>query len=228
MLLRKLVVVGLVGFASLAASIAIAEEAGAPQEPFVGLENANLVDPAEIFGSDRFRFRVSSAEQQRFAGMGLSSPSESSTERDYRRVELALVARATNSIGVTIAQRGGLGFNTQGDIASETRGSELRLGRVTGTRRPSSAPTWYVFAAAEDEALTWQPGGARSEFGGRGASFAVQDRVEIGDRQAGITYARNGWEASLAHVQREISTSSGAQTISRDEDFTGFTFTMRR
>lgn len=91
---------------------------------------------------------------------------------------------------------------------------------------PSATSRWYLFAASEDEALIWAPG-SRSEFGASDGGFALQDRVEIGDMQAGVTYERDGWQASLAYVQREISVRTGARTVSQDEDFTGVTLTMR-
>jgi hypothetical protein len=90
----------------------------------------------------------------------------------------------------------------------------------------SDRPTWYVFAASEDEALTWRPG-VRNEFGGVSSSFGLQQRVEIGDMQAGITYERNGWQASFAYVEREISARNGSQTVYQDESFTGVTLTLR-
>lgn len=92
---------------------------------------------------------------------------------------------------------------------------------------PSAEPRWYFFAASEDEALVWQPG-QRNEFGGSGSSFALQDRVEIGDMQVGITYERYGIQASLAYVEREISVRTvGSQGFKQDENFAGFTLTMR-
>ena len=93
--------------------------------------------------------------------------------------------------------------------------------------RPSAEPTWYFFAASEDEALTWRPG-ARSDFGSSGgASFALQDRVEIGDMQAGVTYERYGMQASLAYVEREFTVVSGSQSFTQDDSFAGLTITMR-
>jgi hypothetical protein len=58
--------------------------------------------------------------------------------------------------------------------------------------------------------------------------FALQDRVEIGDMQVGITYERYGIQASLAYVEREISVRTvGSQGFKQDENFAGFTLTMR-
>lgn len=228
MLLRKLVVVGLVGFVSFAANIATAEDAVGPNASYAALDGVDFADPATAF-ADRFSFSIGEPGAQRFVGLSPSEPRasrEASQNRDY---ELSIVTSAVSGFDVAFAQRGGVGFNEQGDIERESRGSELRLGR--GLRDmprdvPSSEPKWYIFAASEDEALIWQPG-VSSEFGGSGASFALQDRVEIGDLQAGVTYERYGVQASLAYVEREWSVRQGARTYTEEEAFAGFTLTMR-
>lgn len=225
MLLRKLVVVGLVGFVSFAANIATAEDAVGPNTTFV--DGISFADPSAALG-DRISFDVGEGDRSRFTNLN-PTPSRQG-DPEYRRYELALVARAANGVDVSFNQRGGFGFNEQGDIERQSRASELRLGRSLGLREDddtaSSEPIWYIFAASEDEALTWRPG-TRSEFGGSGSSFALQERVEIGDLQAGVTYEANGWQASLAYVERKISMRTGSRTISRNEDFAGFTLTMR-
>jgi hypothetical protein len=228
MLFRKLVVVGLAGFLSFAANIATAEDAVGPNASMIGLDGVSFVDPNSAF-TDRFDVSIGEGDEARFTNLSPSTRTPREDPDDYRHYELALVARGAAGIDVAFAQRGGLGFNAQGDIERESRASELRLGRGLRSMRrdaPSATPTWYIFAASEDEALIWQPG-TRNEFGGSGSSFALQDRVEIGDMQAGVTYEAHGWQASLAYVQREISVRTGSRTISQDEDFTGFTLTMR-
>lgn len=227
MRLRKLVVVGLVGFVSFAANLATAEDAAAPSS-YVGADGVSFADLAGTSGG-RFEFNLSDGGPSRFSNLGAPA---TRTTRDpaYRRYELAVVARAPAGIDVAFAQRGGVGFDEQGDINRASRSSELRLGR--GLRnlprdRPSAMPSWYFFAAAEDEALVWRPG-ASNAFGDAGPSFALQDRVEIGDRQAGITYERNGLQASLAYVEREVSVRNGSHTMRQDENFAGITLTMRR
>jgi hypothetical protein len=225
MLLRKLVVVGLVGFVSLAASIATAEDAVAPNAS-MAVDGISFADPSLAFGLDRFSIDVGVGEVNRFANFGDGGRKSIQDDRD---VELAVVASGAGGFDVAFAQRRGFGFNNEGDLARESRSSELRLGR--GLRdmprdRPSSTARWYVFAASEDEALVWQPG-ARSEFGGAGNSFALQDRVEIGDMQAGITYEQHGLQTSLAYVEREISVYAGNRSFTQDEDFAGLTLTYR-
>lgn len=227
MLLRKLVVVGLAGVFSFAASIATAEDAVAPGPALAAIDGVSFADPTQAF-ADRFDLSFAEAPAARFANLGPAEP-DARRRDDYRRYEVELIAAGAAGFDVSFAQRGGVGFNREGDIERESRASELRLGR--GLRdmprdRPSATPSWYIFAASEDEALIWRPG-ARSEFGGSGSSFALQDRVEIGDIQAGITYEQHGWQASLAYVEREISVRTGSRTVTQDEDFAGFTLTMR-
>lgn len=227
MLLRKLVVVGLAGLFSVVANVAIAEDAIGPTASFVGLSGVDFADPSDAF-TNRFSISVSDGAEARFSRL---APSDAVRRDDdnYRRYEVALVAIAPRGFDVAFAQRGGLGFSDSGDLERQSRASELRLGRgLRSVRRdaPSASPKWYFFAASEDEALIWRPG-ARNNFGGAAAGFALQDRVEIGDIQAGITYEREGWQASLAYVEREISVRAGNQNYTADEDFAGVTLTMR-
>lgn len=227
MLLRKLVVVGLAGFLSLVANVATAEDAVGPTPTFVGVSDVSFADPSEAF-ANRFDLRLRPGAEPRFARLAPAEP-DARDETAYRRYEVAVTARAARGIDVSFAQRGALGFNAAGDVERQSRSSELRLGR--GLRdmprdTPSSEPKWYFFAASEDEALIWQPG-QRTAFGGSEGGFALQDRVEIGDIQAGVTYESNGWQASLAYVDREISVQTGIETFTQDADFVGVTLTMR-
>lgn len=227
MLLRKLVVVGLVGFVSFAANIATAQDAVAPSN--VAVDGVDLIDPTQVF-ANRFELSMGDGYAGRFTNLGPAEPGARSADSSAR-YELQLVASARPGIDVSFAQRGGLGFNDEGDVERQSRASELRLGRgLRGSNRdeaPSAEPRWYFFAASEDEALVWRPG-VRNDFGGSGSSFALQDQVEIGDLQVGVTYERYGIQASLAYVEREFSVRSGSQSFKQDENFAGLTLTMRR
>lgn len=147
-----------------------------------------------------------------------------------RRLELQLAAGGGDSpVDVSVAQRATFGSDANGDIDRRGSGSELRVGRGLvdrndGDNQDSSV---YAFVASDNEALTWRPG-ARTEFGGRGDAFALQEQVEIGDMSAGVTYERNGVQASLAYVEREESTRVGHESFSQDQSFTGVTVTVRR
>ena len=227
MLIRKLVVVGLVGFVSFAANIATAEDAVDPAaSSSYAIDGVDLADPGQALTS---RIQLSPSESNnRFSSLAPAEPTYTG-RANQRGYEFEFVGPGMSGLNVSFAQRGGVGFNNQGDIDRQIRASELRLGRGLGVERsqPSAEPTWYFFAASEDEALTWRPG-ARRDFGGSsGPSFGLQDRVEIGDMQAGITYERYGVQASLAYVEREFTVISGAQSFTRDDSFAGLTITMR-
>jgi len=160
---------------------------------------------------------------ERFSPTG----AEAQSGEGPRWVELEFAA-GNGDFDVGFAQRASLGGNGDGDINRQGRGSEVRLGRgLVQQREGSREPSTYVFVASEDEALTWQPG-QRTEFGGRGPSFSLEDRVEVGDMAVGVTYERNGIQASLAYVEREESTTVGTETFNQDQSFTGITVTMRR
>lgn len=135
-----------------------------------------------------------------------------------RRLELEVAANA-GPVDVSIAQRAHLN-----DSATERSGAgtEIRIGRGLVERREGGGDSVYVFVASDDEALTWAPGSSAS------APLALQQQVEIGDRSAGVTLERGGVQASVAYVERESSTRVGAQTISRDQSFTGVTVALRR
>lgn len=150
-----------------------------------------------------------------------------------QRLEMQIAASGEQSglpLDVSVAQRASLGADAAGDIDRTGRGSEVRIGRnliqeEDGSKTGSSI---YMFVASDDEALTWRPG-QRNEFGaGQSGGFSLQDRVEIGDVSAGVTYERNGVQASIAYVEREVSAQVGRESFSRDENFAGVTLTMRR
>ncbi len=219
----KLVVVGLVGIVSFAANAAFAQETPA----IAAASGVSFTESSTALRIESVRFQASESDSARFAN--LAPVSTNRARRDDTNYELAVIARAAGGFDVSLAQRAGVGFNAAGDVARESRSSELRLGHGLQQLRdePTTAPTWYFFAASEDEALIWRPG-QRNAFGGASAGFALQDRVEIGDLQAGITYEFRGIQASLAYVEREINVRSGSQNFSQDERFVGLTLTMRR
>lgn len=235
MLIRSLVVVGLVGIASLGVTIASAKDAVGSDKSYAAIEGVSFIDPLnhDNFASgDRFDVAIGQGASPRFATLGEYAQERPLNPESMRSYEVAFVAHAGVAgvpVDVAITQRAALGVNENGDISSQSRGSELRLGSGLSLRRlgQARAPSWYVFAASDDEALTWSPG-ARNAFGHpSGAGFALQNRIEIGNMQAGITYESGRLQASLAYVEREISVRTGSRTISADESFTGLTLTLR-
>lgn len=220
-----LVIVGLVGIASWTATAANAKAQEA-LTPFAAASGVSFQDApaAPELRLNRFRLELSRAEEER----SFAFTPHQAQRRNGPNYAFALVTRAGAGFDLALSQRGGIGFNAAGDVARHSRSAELRIGRGLGMREdaPSAGPRWYFFAASEDEALIWRPG-QRTAFGAEPGGFAMQDRVEIGDLQAGITYEFRGVQASLAYVEREVTVRSGAQHFSEDERFAGFTLTMR-
>lgn len=204
-------------------SFALAQEAGITGIAFTDPQAA-LQREAET----SFSLNAREDRAERFA------PSPDPTEaNDQRKLELEFAATGDSAglpLDVSVARRASLGADENGDLDRTGSGSEVRIGRGLVQRNDGDArqgSSVYMFVASDDEALTWRPG-QRNELGGQGSGFALQDQVEIGDVSAGVTYERNGVQASLAYVEREISTQVGRDSYTTQENFAGVTVTMRR
>lgn len=206
-------------FAVSALAQDMVNEAAEPEPPPI-----DFTDPQAPFTGAVLDLTVRDGPSPRFSALDR----QPSTGADPRRVELALTAGGGDApLDISISQRASLGVDDNGDLDRRGRGSELRVGQGLVGEREGRRNSTYIFVASENEALTWQPG-TRNEFGGRGPSFAMQDRVEVGDLSAGVTWERNGVQTSLAYVERESSTRVGNQNYTQDESFAGVTVTMRR
>jgi hypothetical protein len=214
----------------MAVNRALAEDTAS--RPVEAVDGVSFADPAGRVGSAHWRLSFADGPAARFSRAD-AGRSRSARLQDTRSYELALGRRDVGGLPVDVefAGRAAVAVDEDGDIARHSRGSELRLGRGLGDLRRRqaslwSSPTWYIFAASDDEALTWRPSRTNS-FGGASSGVAVEDRVEIGDLQAGVTYERGPLQASLAYVEREVSTHVGGRSLSQDENFTGLTVTLR-
>jgi len=217
---------GALAAAVLGVSLAAAQDSPAPAPAAAELDmdggRIDFTDPQTVLNRGTISMRNDAAE--RFA------PDAASTQavEGPRRLEVEFAA-GDGDLDVSFAQRASIGAGADGEIDRQGRGSEVRIGRGLVERREgnTSQPSTYVFVASDNEALTWRPG-QRSEFGGSGSSFSLQEQVEVGDMSVGVTYEQHGVQASLAYVEREESTRVGQQTFNQDESFTGVTVTMRR
>ncbi|MGH6951544.1 MAG: hypothetical protein ACREH4_11755 [Vitreimonas sp.] len=214
---------GVFAAAVFAVSALAQDMVNAPAEP-EGPPPIDFTDPHAPFTGAALDLTVRDGPSPRFSALDRR---QSTGGEGPRRVELALTAGGGDApLDISIAHRASLGADGNGDLDRQGRGSELRLGQGLVGEREGPRDSTYIFIASENEALTWQPG-TRTEFGGRGGSFALQDRVEVGDLSAGVTWERNGVQTSLAYVERKRSTRVGRQSYSHDESFAGVTVTMR-
>jgi len=206
--------------ASFNAPIAAAQDAGAV---------VNLTEPRDgaVVGPT-LALSARTDPSTRFAEV--DRPGQPQAADQPRNGEIQLAAGGRNApVDVSIAQRASFGADPNGDLNHQGRGSEVRIGRGLVRERSTNTsdhPTVYAFVASDDQALTWAPG-SRNEMGMPSGGVSMQDRVEMGDRSAGVTYERNGVQASLAYVERSESARVGGRHFNQDQNFAGVTVTMR-
>ena len=122
-----------------------------------------------------------------------------------------------------------LAYREDGELKTRSFGGEVRIGQNFDKRGSAQTPgSWYIFAGADGEALTYEPGDEGF------ASFdsdavALRDQVTVGDMQAGVSVQRGGGQLSLSYIRREVSYHErGIRGVSENEDFAGVSFTLKR
>jgi hypothetical protein len=84
-----------------------------------------------------------------------------------------------------------------------------------------AANSWYLFAGADAEALTYSPDSLTRFNNG---NFHLQDRIIVGDAQAGVGYRIGDADLSVSYLRREAQ----AEGISFTEDAAALSFTWKR
>ena len=113
------------------------------------------------------------------------------------------------------------------DSRSAVVGAVVRIGEDLRSKHVASN-TWYVFAGADAEALSYSPESAAALTRGE---FGLSDRIIIGDAQAGVGYRIGSADVSLGYFRREVSTlngSLGTDGFSKTEDAAALSFTWKR
>lgn len=122
-----------------------------------------------------------------------------------------------------------LAYREDGELKTRSFGGEVRIGQDFDKRGSDDAPnSWYIFAGADGEALTYEPGeNGLSEFDSN--NVALRDQVTVGDMQAGVSVQRGAGQLSLSYIRREVSYHErGLQGVTENEDFAGVSFTLRK
>lgn len=151
----------------------------------------------------------------------------------YRPMEMSVSSESPFGLDFSLTQRAGSVQDASG--ATQSRGAEVRVGqrlKSLGVAKEFQSPTswekpaWYIFAGGDGQALTYTPSNDPSQVN---RNFRMQDRVDIGDIQAGVSVEAGGMQASLSYVKREVTTIDKIRhSETKDESFTGFTFTWRK
>lgn len=184
--------------------------------------SGNLIDiPLESVGSGLFKLDTSSTS--------CLTGSESCLTRD-NRVNLTggssqYLKLNNNGLGIELSPRASLSFDD--DSSSALVGALVKIGDDLRESQNFDTNTWYFFAGADAEALTYKPGSRSSLTRG----FNLQDRVIVGDAQAGLGYKIGDADLSLAYIRREVSSFSNndpSDDVSYTEDAAALSFTWRR
>jgi len=112
--------------------------------------------------------------------------------------------------------------------SSAVIGALLRIGGDLRKDSEFDNNTWYFFAGADAETLTYRPDVSSGLTRG---NFNLQDRIIVGDAQAGVGYRIGDADLSLSYTRREVS-GLGAKNTQDDssfkEDAATLSFTWRR
>lgn len=131
---------------------------------------------------------------------------------------------SASGIAIAIAPSGSVVRTHVSQLTSA--GAEIRVGKglIRGDGGRAEKRHFYLFAGAGGQALVVD---VRGE-GFRSSALQVEDRVVLGDMQAGLSFERRGLQLSMGLIRREYSFVSAASTLSRTENFGALSLTLRR
>ena len=152
-----------------------------------------------------------------------------SSEKDFPEIGYSAPSYLKlNSKGLDLELTPSAAMRFNDDSSSAVVGALLRIGDDLRKDSDFDNNTWYFFAGADAEALTYRPNGASDLTRG---NFNLQDRVIVGDAQAGVGYRIGDADLSLSYMRREVS-GLGAKSTTDDssykEDAATLSFTWRR
>lgn len=113
--------------------------------------------------------------------------------------------------------------------SSATVGAYVKIGDDLKDGEEYKSNTWYVFAGADAEALSYAPNDMNRVTIG---DFHLQENVIVGDAQAGVGYRLSeSTDISLGYFRREVTSfgnENDLQSSSFTEDAAALSFTWRR
>ena len=170
--------------------------------------------PAESLGSSLFKLDLSDTGCLTGAN-GCLSRSEQ-LDLGYAK---AFTSRSQRGLDLSLTPRAALRFNDES--SSAVVGAVVEIGEDLRRGGNFDNNTWYFFAGADAEALTYSPNSVRRLTSGQ---FHLQDRIIVGDAQAGLGYRIGDADVSLSYLRREAT----AEDFSFKEDAAALSFTWKR
>ena len=142
---------------------------------------------------------------------------------ETRRIDLGfatdLTAGKRGGFNLQLTPRGHLQVGDDGKSALV--GALVRIGDDLRKGSEINSNTWYFFAGADAEALTFTPNSVRRLTSG---DFHLQDRIIVGDAQAGVGYRLGDADLALSYMRRQTN----AESYSYDSDAAALSITWRR
>jgi len=127
--------------------------------------------------------------------------------------------RSEKGLDLSLTPRASVRFNDE--VSSTVVGAMIEIGEDLRDSPELKSNTWYIFAGADAEALTYSPN-STSRF--TSGELALQDRIIVGDAQAGLGYRIGDADVSLSYMRREAST----EEFTYKEDAATLSFTWKR
>jgi len=131
----------------------------------------------------------------------------------------AFTSVSTKGLDLSLTPRAALRFNDES--SSAVVGAVVEIGEDLRQGSNFENNTWYFFAGADAEALTYAPNSVGRMATGQ---FHLQDRIIVGDAQAGLGYRMGSADVSLSYLRREAT----AEDYSFNEDAAALSFTWKR
>ncbi len=170
--------------------------------------------PLDAVGSTLFKLDLSSP--------ACASGGEGCLKRNDR-VNLGLSdtfnRRSEKGLDLKLMPRASMRFNDE--VSSAVVGAVIEIGEDLRQGSEFENNTWYFFAGADAEALTYAPNSVGRITSGQ---FHLQDRIIVGDAQAGLGYRIGDADVSLSYMRREAST----EKFKIVEDAAALSFTWKR
>ena len=190
--------------------------------------NFNLPGPSELGNTTGPRLELpGSAVGSTLFKLDLSDPAcatgTGNCLRRDKRVGLGVsdtfTAKSKKGLDLSLKPRAALGF--EDGNSSALVGAVIEIGEDLRKGSELQNNTWYFFAGADAEALTYSPNSVSRITSGQ---FHLQDRIIVGDAQAGLGYRIGDADVSLSYMRREAK----AEDFTYVEDAAALSFTWKR
>jgi len=179
-----------------------------------GTKGSLLDMPASSVGSTLFKLDIS--DPSCLAGV-------TQCLRRDDRVDLGAAKKITSvsekGLDLSLIPRASVRFSNEN--SSALVGAMVEIGEDLREGSDFKNNTWYVFAGADAEALTYSPNSMDRLTSGQ---FHLQDRIIVGDALAGVGYRIGDADVSLSYMRREAT----AEDFRFSEDAAALSFTWKR